>query len=214
MSDFYHTEYTQNEIKKLLLVGSNKETAQINPQNRAAAINAEHLKDELSAYEEAKLAFAEACTKTYMFEGMVLEDILKITNSARVLKFAQRKTIFSEGDTSTECYFVLSGFVDVFANTKSSDRQSVQIGRVSAGNVFGEMASLLDAPRSATCVAAENTTLLKFAINEYESGEGLSKIFLQFYINMSVSLAHKLKKANSDLAKSYLLALSNKAAPQ
>ena len=58
-------------------------------------------------------------------------------------------TIFNEGDVGSSMFFICKGFVDVVLQS-SGDKV---IGSLSPGDYFGEMAILLDQPRTAAMVA-------------------------------------------------------------
>ena len=70
--------------------------------------------------------------------------------------FREREIIFSEGDAGDALYIVRSGSVGVFIVEAMVGLQ-FELARLRAGQVFGEMAVLTAAPRSATCKAMEQT---------------------------------------------------------
>ena len=67
--------------------------------------------------------------------------------------FKQGEIIFREGDPATEIYVIKSGKVDV----SSGNRQLATIGE---NGIFGEMALIDKAPRSATVTAASDVELV------------------------------------------------------
>lgn len=73
------------------------------------------------------------------------------------------EVIFQEGEISHEAFFVISGTIEI--SIKSSEG-SLVLGRLGAGEIFGEMGMITDRPRSATARALENTVVE--SINEAE----------------------------------------------
>ena len=70
--------------------------------------------------------------------------------------FDKGEIIFTEGDAGDALYVVRSGSVGVFIVEAMVGLQ-FELARLRAGQVFGEMAVLTAAPRSATCKAMEPT---------------------------------------------------------
>ena len=88
-------------------------------------------------------------------------------------KVPQGSTLFAENDKAgplffmrDKMYLLLDGEVDLVARRKS-------IGRVKKGQIFGEMASITHAPRSASAVA--KTACLVIALDDKQFRSGLQK---------------------------------------
>ncbi|BAE52687.1 Crp/Fnr family transcriptional regulator [Paramagnetospirillum magneticum] len=77
-----------------------------------------------------------------------------MNNSARRVVFPKGATVFAEGEPGTTAYVVESGRVSVFKTIKG---KRVNIGDVTQGGIFGEMALIDDHPRMASAVAEEET---------------------------------------------------------
>jgi membrane protein len=71
--------------------------------------------------------------------------------------YAPGEFLINEGDTTECAYFLYAGSVDLFKHTDGQDRK---LGRLGAGELFGEMAYLLKEPRTASVVAATEVTAL------------------------------------------------------
>jgi tRNA A-37 threonylcarbamoyl transferase component Bud32 len=67
------------------------------------------------------------------------------------------ETILTQGEEGDSAYMIIDGSCAVFQAAQGEERE---IRRMGAGDIFGELALLLDAPRTATVRAAELTTLL------------------------------------------------------
>lgn len=83
-------------------------------------------------------------------------------------KFAINKKkgeiIFFECESGSEVYFIQQGFVRVSKMVMGREKTLAIIG---PGDIFGEMSLLESAPRSATTVAEDDVTLLKFDKNSF-----------------------------------------------
>ena len=69
-----------------------------------------------------------------------------------IASFAAGQTIFTEGDTGRDMFIVLAGGVRVL---KCWGENTIEIGRIGVGGIFGELALVEDLTRSASIVAAE-----------------------------------------------------------
>lgn len=80
--------------------------------------------------------------------------------------FQAGEVIFQEGEISHEAFFIVSGMVEI--SIKSAEGALV-LGRLGAGEIFGEMGMITDRPRSATAKALEETTVESINEAEFES---------------------------------------------
>lgn len=71
--------------------------------------------------------------------------------------FHAGKVIFEEGDVGECAYVIQTGAVDIVRET---DDGKVTLGRLRAGSIFGELALIDDAPRMATVVSVESTSVV------------------------------------------------------
>jgi CRP-like cAMP-binding protein len=87
----------------------------------------------------------------------------------KVQKVAEGEAIFSEnkkGFLGDRMYFLMVGEVSLLAGKKA-------IGTVKPGEIFGEMAAITDAPRSATAVAKKDSRVI--GLNDREFKAALKK---------------------------------------
>ena len=79
--------------------------------------------------------------------------------------FKPDEIIFREGEISHEAFFLVSGTVEI---SIASDAGPVVLGRLGAGEIFGEMGMITDRPRSATAKALEATVVESIGEAEFE----------------------------------------------
>jgi serine/threonine protein phosphatase PrpC len=86
-----------------------------------------------------------------LFQHMTYKELLSVLGIAQGRQFAKGQHIINEGEGGNEMFILFRGKVDVL---KSGHR----IAQLSGGGHFGEMGLVDRAPRSATVVAAEDTS--------------------------------------------------------
>ncbi len=79
------------------------------------------------------------------------------------LLLTEEETLFSQGDDGSEAYMIVSGRLSVIVDKK-------RVGSMSDGEVFGELALLLNQKRSATIISTTATELVEI------TKEGLERI--------------------------------------
>jgi signal-transduction protein with cAMP-binding, CBS, and nucleotidyltransferase domain len=97
--------------------------------------------------------------------------------------FPEGKVLFDEGDTSKEMYILLKGEVHILKN-------DTMLAKINAnGSFIGEMATLLNAPRTAKVVTSQKSVFLKV---EPEEVDVLFKVTPELGYSLSKSLAERL----------------------
>lgn len=104
--------------------------------------------------------------KVPLFEGLSHKDLEKVAKLVRGRTIRPGELLFKEGDPGDKFYIVQSGAVEIFKEKAGSEPDRLAIKR--AGDAFGEMALLTDAPRSATVRALEPSNLLVVARDQFE----------------------------------------------
>ncbi|MSO54846.1 MAG: cyclic nucleotide-binding domain-containing protein [Rhodospirillales bacterium] len=80
---------------------------------------------------------------------------LKQSSTARLSPAGDR--VFREGDPANQAYLLQKGRIEI---VKSIDGAEVVLGSVGEGAILGDMGLIDDAPRMASAVAVESTTVL------------------------------------------------------
>ncbi|MFA6543234.1 MAG: ATP-binding protein [Limisphaerales bacterium] len=88
------------------------------------------------------------------FAGLLNEELQALEHTAKMRRFQAGETIFRAGDPGDGFYLVESGRVIISAVVGNESRP---LAVITAGEFFGEMALLDDAPRSATATAEVET---------------------------------------------------------
>jgi CRP-like cAMP-binding protein len=93
-----------------------------------------------------------------IFPQLAAEALQKLGDSAHAVEYPAQVTLCHEGEMERRFYIIVSGAVEVF---KITEGQRLLINRLGAGAHFGDLALLLDLPRTATIITAEPTQVLE-----------------------------------------------------
>jgi len=98
--------------------------------------------------------------------------------------------IVRQGETGNKAYLIQSGKVRVYAE---NDGQEKDLAILEAGQIFGEMALVIDEPRVASVEALENTSLIVLTRPMMIEKMGVSDVTIQAIIRM---LVKRIKDGN------------------
>jgi CRP-like cAMP-binding protein len=92
----------------------------------------------------------------------LLEDgqLAAFLNYIEVLNLSQSAILFYEGQPGDSMFLILEGQLRVFIQKRNND-QPLLLRMLEAGDAFGEIALLTQAPRSATVEVTQNCVLIK-----------------------------------------------------
>ena len=124
------------------------------------------------------------------------ESIKKLSAISTPTMFARGQYICYEGEPGNEMYIILRGTVGIYVSNASE--QLTEIARFGQGEIFGEMSVLDDLPRSASCIAIEDTVCI--AVNK----EGISDAVMtcpDIALMLLESMSRRLRKMNDELYK-------------
>jgi CRP-like cAMP-binding protein len=93
-----------------------------------------------------------------LFPKLSTESLASLERAARLEEHDAQITLCREGEVEDSFYIVVEGRVDVY---KLLEGQMLFVNYLTGGANFGDIALLLDLPRSATIITAEPTRLLK-----------------------------------------------------
>lgn len=125
---------------------------------------------------------------------MQAETILQLKKISSPKQFAAREYVCSEGQPGSEMYIILKGSVGIFITSVIGTL--TQVATIKVGDFFGEMAIFDNLPRSASCIALEDT--MAVAITKDNLQEFMTtcpEIAKQMLENMS----GRIRKLNMEL---------------
>jgi CRP-like cAMP-binding protein len=93
-----------------------------------------------------------------LFPALSPETLDDLYHAARLVEYPAQVTLCREGEYEDTFYIVVSGRVDVY---KLLEGQMLLINYLTSGAHFGDIALLLDLPRTATIITAEPTVVFE-----------------------------------------------------
>lgn len=128
-----------------------------------------------------------------LFQKLGEEDVAKILAKGMTMQVRKGSVVFYEKSTGNTMYVILSGKIDLCKKEKP-------IARLTTGDMFGEMALISEEPRSATAVAAEDSSL--FVLTETTFDELMTKrAAIRILLNIIATMSKRLREANRRLAQ-------------
>ena len=116
-----------------------------------------------------------------LFQTMDDAALHVLARVARVQRFARREYIFYQDDPGDAAYVIRSGTIAILLAT--DDGRELVINEIGAGECFGELALLTQAPRSASAVARSACDVIRLPraefLRELESQPKLMRQVLQ-----------------------------------
>jgi len=133
------------------------------------------------------------------FDGVAAQDLEQLRQLLQLHEFKTGEAICREGDPGDKMWLLVKGSVSVRLDV-SDNRVSRRITSLTRGTVFGEMALIEGAPRSATIVADEDVAC--FELNDKDFGlllrekPAIAAIVMR---NIARELARRLRRTSEDL---------------
>src|SRR5688572_17463607 len=103
-----------------------------------------------------------------LFRGLSDEELMPLAEVAAQTTYRPGEAIMRQGDPGESVYVITEGKVEVLARSEQdpSAREAV-VAWLVAGDAVGELALLDEQPRSASCVAVEETTCLRLERKDF-----------------------------------------------
>jgi len=101
-----------------------------------------------------------------LFAGLPEDDLRRMAGIVEERSLEPGEVLFREGEPGDAFYIVFDGAVEISKSRPDGSADRLAVRR--AGQGFGEMSLLNDAPRSATARAAERTTLVMVRREHFE----------------------------------------------
>ncbi len=115
---------------------------------------------------ERHIDVASILARTPFFEPFETEALQLIEQGSRLREFPPRAVVVKEGDPGSSLFVVVAGVLDV--SKQVPGKPDRRVGRLVAGDLFGEMSLLTGASRSATITAATHSTLIEIDKQQIE----------------------------------------------
>lgn len=116
--------------------------------------------DNKGAADVAAAAHADTLAMMPLFRSLDRQQILHLVTQATEEVFTAGHVVIHQGEPSTSPYVVLSGQVRIVQATCESQFAGQGLAEFGYGEIFGELGTLIEQPRSATVVAVEHTRCL------------------------------------------------------
>jgi CRP-like cAMP-binding protein len=136
----------------------------------------------------------ELLTGVELFSEMGDDELNELNELAQIRKIPKDTTIFHAGDPVDAVFVVASGRVKVVVT--SSDGKEFILTVLGAGQVFGEMALLESAPRSASVVTLSAVEVLVINRNDFQR---LLDSHPRISQKLMMILSRRLRRANSKM---------------
>jgi len=96
--------------------------------------------------------------KIELFSGISPSSLAELATLMKEISFKKNTTVIAQGDNTRSLFIITSGRMKIFANDEEGSQTIFTF--LEAGDFFGELSLLDDAPRSASVVAVENSNVL------------------------------------------------------
>ncbi len=130
-----------------------------------------------------------------VFETLGPEDLAHVADVAVPRRMAAGQVIFREGDQSDTCYVVCTGHCR--ATREHADGRTITLAQFGPGEIFGELAMLVDETRSATVEAMDEVDLV--ALLARDMRRFLSE-HNDIAIKLIIALGRRLRAANERIS--------------
>ncbi len=119
-------------------------------------------------------------------------ELEAIAKRLTVETHAEGAEIIKQGSSGSSAYFVLDGKCEV---RRTSKRVAKRIAFLKAGDFFGELSIIVPAPRSATVIAFEDTTVLVLTENEFRAALKANR---SMSLHLVTALAQRLQRQEDE----------------
>jgi len=134
-----------------------------------------------------------------LFYGMDDELLCQVIPSVKETALTPAQRLFSQGDSGDGFYVVRLGAVRL--QKRMGDHDILPLADLGAGDVFGELSLINDAPRAAECVSIDETKLWYLSRDCFEQLRPTApQAYLAMLENLTGVLCRRLNGANVQVA--------------
>ena len=128
----------------------------------------------------------ETLRRVGLFKGLPVDELRTVVQLMKGIGAGPGDRLFEEGDQDDRFYVVTEGAVEIVKQVPGGGEEKLAVRR--AGDVFGEMALLNDAPRFATARVAEECECLTLSRGDFEKLMGGDSLALRMMRILSQAL--------------------------
>ncbi len=110
-----------------------------------------------------------------------------------IISIKEGETLFSEGDSSSQMYFLKSGKMKA---VKKSGNKEIELGEIAEGELLGEVSFFDKGPRTAAVIAVEDSEL---AVIPSEKFQKIFEDLPSWYQALTVTLIKRIRRTDEDL---------------
>jgi CRP-like cAMP-binding protein len=140
-----------------------------------------------------------------ILSSLSAEERRDFEKSCRWRRFASAEQIIDRQDSSRDIYFITEGVVRIVNYTVGG--REVTLEDLGAGSYFGELAALDGAPRSASAVALEDSTVAKMAPERFLR---VLKLYPDVALRVMVDLAQTVRASTQRIMDLSTLGANNR----
>ena len=127
---------------------------------------------------------------TPLFEKITKRECRDLVKTMHPRHYKKGEMVFSSGDIGASIVLIRSGGIEIKATDKL-------LAELTAGDFFGEVALIIDEPRTADAIASEESELIFFLRTDLDEWVKRSpKSGAQFMLNIATVLAARLRHTN------------------
>ncbi|HZW26725.1 MAG TPA: cyclic nucleotide-binding domain-containing protein [Gallionella sp.] len=128
-----------------------------------------------------------------LFRKIDLDDVAALLRQSTRMDFESGETIFLEGDEGHAMYIVTKGAFEVYRNVAG---QHVYIASIEPGEHFGEIALLMNRPRSASVRAIQPGSVIRLTKQAIMNEHRAAALLFQ---NMARQMAQRLVSVDNEV---------------
>ncbi len=128
--------------------------------------------------------------ETPLFEKISAKECRELVKTMHPRHYKKGELVFNSGDIGASIVLIRSGSIEIKATDKL-------LAELTAGDFFGEVALIIDEPRTADAIATEDSELIFFLRSDLEEWvKRAPKSGAQFMLNIATVIAARLRHTN------------------
>lgn len=147
----------------------------------------------------------DVLSQVYLFRELKPSEMERLLSISKEKKVKKDEVVFREGDIGDAFYLIVAGSVRISTLVPGVGEEALTI--LKAGEYFGEMALIDDAPRSASAIANEDTMLLFMGKEDFRKLlERQTDIAYKLLWVFTKTLSARLRKTDEQLKSIFSIA--------